>query len=130
MQENVILIGDIPGPSEPKCLNSFLSPLVHQLHRFWNGIMLENVHGTKIAVRAALLGVACDVPAACKTCGFVSHNALHGCSKCLVEFPCAGFGEKSDYSNFDRTTWGIRDRKQHNEAACNETFKQGSAKRR
>lgn len=35
-QENVLLIGLIPGPKEPKRdINSILSPLVHELQKFW-----------------------------------------------------------------------------------------------
>lgn len=36
--ENVLLIGLIPGPKEPKRdINSILSPLVHELQKFWIG---------------------------------------------------------------------------------------------
>ena len=28
-----------------------------------------------------------------------------GCSKCLLPFPTEHFGEKADYSNFNRTQW-------------------------
>ena len=38
-QENVLLIGLIPGPKEPKySLNSMLHPLVQELLKFWVGI--------------------------------------------------------------------------------------------
>ena len=40
-RENVILLGIIPGPNEPKNdINSFLKPLVHELQQFWVGINL------------------------------------------------------------------------------------------
>ena len=61
--------------------------------------------------------VACDMPAARKVCGFVGHNALRGCSKCLTVFPCASFGEKSDYSNFNRASWEFRDSDKHRDMA-------------
>jgi len=53
-------------------------------------------------VKAA--SVTCDLPAGRKVCGFLSHSATLGCSKCLKEFPGA-VGNK-DYSGFDTTTNG------------------------
>ena len=52
--------------------------------------------------------MGCDIPAARKVCGFVGHRALKGCSKCLQSFPTAPFGEKADYSNFDKSSWESR----------------------
>ncbi len=47
-----------------------------------------------------------DLPATRKTCGFLSHSAALGCSKCLKRFPgTAGF---MDYSGFRRSAWPIR----------------------
>ena len=47
----------------------------------------------------------CDIPAARKVSGFVGHRATLGCSRCLLPFPTANFGDKPDYSNFDRRLW-------------------------
>ena len=41
----------------------------------------------QVSIRAALLCVGCDIPAARKVCGFVGHRALKGCLKCLQFFP-------------------------------------------
>lgn len=39
--ENIILIGLIPGPTEPKLtIDPFLRPLVDELMDFWKGIMI------------------------------------------------------------------------------------------
>ena len=112
-QENVILIGLIPGPKEPENdINDYLSPLVEELLQLWEGIemsvysFMENVR-----IRGALLCVACDIPACRKVCGFLGHNANLGCSKCLKRFP-GGFGSK-DYSGFDRTQWLERTLTEH-----------------
>lgn len=87
LQENMILVGVIPGPREPKSnINSFLRPLIDELLKLWHGVMMKTESGLSVIVRAALLCVACDIPAARKTCGFVGHSANHGCSKCLVTF--------------------------------------------
>ena len=39
-----------------------------------------------------------------------------GCSKCLKKFPCLSFGEKLDYSGFDRDAWAQRSMEQHLQA--------------
>ena len=42
-RENVILVGIIPGPSEPPLnINTYLSPLVDELLVLWNdGVMMR-----------------------------------------------------------------------------------------
>ena len=59
-------------------------------------------------MRAALLCVSCDSPAMRKVAGFLSHAAFKGCFKCKKSFPTASFGEKPDYSGFDRENWEDR----------------------
>lgn len=49
--------------------------------------------------------VSCDLPATRKVCGFYSFSSLHGCSKCLKEFPTTSFGSKPDYSGFNTESW-------------------------
>ena len=106
--DNVVLLGVIPGPKEPDLtINSFLEPLVDELLQLWNGVVMK-AHSSSVLVRSALICVACDIPAACKVCGFVSHNSLLACSRCLKVFPTESFGDKADYSGFDRDTWPPR----------------------
>ena len=82
-RENIILVGIIPGPSEPHLtINSYLSPLVSDLLDFWNGVEFQLCNGGTAVFKCALLGVACDLPAARKTCGFLSVSANFGCSRC------------------------------------------------
>ena len=47
--------------------------------------------------------MSCDSPAARKSCGFLSHIAHFGCTKCKKVF-AGGVGQK-DYSGFDRHNW-------------------------
>ena len=117
-QENVLLIGLIPGPKEPKQnLNSMLHPLVQELLKFWEGInMYDTSSCTSLQVWCALLCVACDIPASRKVCGFLAHSASHGCSKCLKRFP-GGVGEK-DYSGFVRSDWPKRTVEEHRKNVC------------
>lgn len=111
---NVILVGIIPGPHEPsKTMNSYLKPLVDELKELWEGVIMQSISKTQVIVRAALLCTACDIPAARKVSGFVGHNAVRACSRCLKQFPTASFGEKPDYTGFDRTAWPKRSEELH-----------------
>ena len=106
-QENVLLIGLIPGPREPKHdVNSILAPLVEELLRFWDGVEMSGQSFSKACVRCILMCVACDIPASRKVCGFLGHSAVLGCSKCLKQFP-GPIGQR-DYSGFDRSLWQAR----------------------
>ena len=87
----MLLIGIIPGPSEPSHdIDTFIQPLVSELKDLWQGVTLNvrtAVTNTEQAlVRCALLCVACDLPARRKVCGFLSHSAAKGCSKCKKVF--------------------------------------------
>ena len=112
-RENIILFGVIPGPSEPSLtVNSYLSPLVADLLKLWRGIQFKVPGKEETAIfRCALLGVACDLPAARKACGFLSFSANLGCSRCFQTFS-SGFG-KNDYSNFDREKWVLCSNDRH-----------------
>ncbi len=112
--ENVILVGLIPGPREPKkTMNSYLRPLVDDLKDLWKGVIMQSVSGVPVLVRAALICTACDIPASRKVSGFVGHSGYHGCSRCLKPFPTKKFGEKPDYTGTDRSTWTTRSKESH-----------------
>ena len=107
--ENVILAGIIPGPNEPKGnINSSLSPLVEDLKSFHDGIVVRSpkAYLSLTTIRAILICVMCDLPAARKVCGYTNFNGKKGCSKCMKEFPSTG--DKIDYSGFDCDTWTSR----------------------
>ena len=111
-QENVMLVGLILGPKEPKHdVNSQLKPLVEELLEFWDGIFLNVGSNNRARVRCALLCVAADVPASRKVCGFLGHAGQLGCSKCLKIFP--GRLGNRDYSCFNRPQWPLRDKDLH-----------------
>ena len=90
LKENMILVGLIPGPNEPPLnINSYLEPLVEELKVLWSEGMVINMPdnpGQQVHLKAGLLCVACDIPAARKVCGFLGHMAKLGCSKCTEEF--------------------------------------------
>lgn len=115
-QENVLLVGLIPGPHEPEYdINTYMEPIVAELLELWGGVEFTIAGVAKRKIRCALLCVACDVPGGTKTCGFLSHSANYGCSKCFKIFPF-GVGSK-DYSGFDRKQWGLRTMSDHRAAA-------------
>ena len=112
--ENIIVVGCIPGPSEPRNMNSYLKPMVDELLMLWDGIDIQpHSYAVPVQVRGCLLGVACDIPATRKVCGFTGCSSTHGCSKCFKTFSCSAFGEKLDYSGFDRDNWPLRTLDQH-----------------
>lgn len=102
-RENIV-VGIIPGPSEPPTtINSYLQPLVTELLKLWNGVQLTIHSKGRHLVRAALLGVGCDLRAARKTCGFLSYVANLGCSRCYTNF--SGGFVRRNYSDFKGESW-------------------------
>ena len=112
---NVILVALIPGPSEPTHdINTLLDPLVNELSSLWEGVTMEIHNGASVVketVRCALLCCACDLPAGRKVCGFLSHSASLGCSKCLKSFK--GSVGSMNYSGFNRPSWPLRTNEIH-----------------
>ena len=97
------MAGIIPEKNkEPKSLNTFLAPIVDELKVLWKGVKLMTSQCPEpLTYRGALLLASADLPAVRKLCGFKGHSAHRGCSKCFKFFP-GNFGEKRDYSGFDR----------------------------
>ena len=60
-----------------------------------------------LVFRAAFLCTSSDIPASRKLCGLKGHSAKLGYSKCKKIFP-GSFGEKRDYSGYDRESWVAR----------------------
>ena len=103
-RENVFLVGIISGPSEPRInINSFLKPFVDELVVLWEEGVMSGILALLVrkCFKAALLCVACDMPASWKVCGFTAHNSKHGCPKCSKEFKTGGVGVATDYSGFE-----------------------------
>ena len=87
-EENVIVVGIIPGPHEPKKhINSYLGPLVDELIQLYAGQWFMTPAGNQF-VKCMLVCLSSDIPATRKEAGFVGHNAFKACSHCLKHFPC------------------------------------------
>ena len=94
-QENVILVGLIPGPhKQSQDLNSYLEVLVQDLLCLWNYLVKDL--NCQYLVWCALHSVSCDLPAGQKVCGILGHGARLGCSRCLKEF--SGQVGSTDYA--------------------------------
>ena len=113
--ENVIIVGCIPGPTEPKLnLNSYIKPMVDELLELWHGVWMKSASCFGyIFVRCALTCVTADLLALRNVCGFVSYTASMGCSKCMKKFVSGNFGDKMDYSGYDCENWTLCDHKTH-----------------
>lgn len=115
--ENIIVVGTIPGPHEPKLnINTYLKPMVDELLELWHGTQIrteESVLGFR-TIRVALACISSDIP---KLCGFYTFKAKYGCSKCLKVFPTTTFLDSPDYSGFNRHAWPLRDITVHREKA-------------
>ena len=83
-EENIMLVGVIPGPKEPSLsIDSYLHPLINELTSYYSqGLSVQSCYGNTVTIRLALSCVSCDVPASRKVCGFLGHNAKLGCNKC------------------------------------------------
>ena len=112
-RENVVLLGLIPGPSEPPLhINTYLTPIVVDLLALWRGVSFTVADNSTATIRCALLCIACDLPAGRKVCGVLSHAANLGCSKCYCTF-CSGVFGKRCYAGFERTLWVPRSNEMH-----------------
>ena len=112
-KQNIIVVGILPGPSEPSLdINTYLEPLIADMEKLWDGIPM-NVNGRSTRIRAAISCLACDVPAARKVLGFISHQGYRGCSRCLKIFPTEHFGDYTDYSGFEKSNWEPRSHALH-----------------
>lgn len=106
-KENVILVGLIPGPSEPPIhINSYLDPLVKELLLLYtSGIHVTSPDLSEpVIVKAALICSSCDIPACRKVLGFCGHASKHGCSKCIKEFRYDLNLDKIDFGGFEVCT--------------------------
>jgi hypothetical protein len=85
--ENVLLLGVIPGPSEPKLMNTFLYPLVQELllletgiDNVWDGYVKQD-----IKLKAHLVLVGGDMPAREKFMRHMGSGANKYCIYCKAQ---------------------------------------------
>lgn len=106
----MFLVGIAPGPHEPKVdqINFILEPIVKQLQELWApGIWLSKtaLHPQGRLIRAGLLAVFADLPAARRSLGFSSISHKFFCSFCYLE--------KSQINNLQFQDWPRRKASEH-----------------
>lgn len=80
--------------------------MVDELERLYSGVCMSTVNGNEVLVRAALLLVACDIPAARKVCGFTGIRSFYACHKCDRKFEALQTDPRQrNFSGFDFGSW-------------------------
>ncbi|KAJ3566227.1 hypothetical protein NP233_g7126 [Leucocoprinus birnbaumii] len=87
--ENVFLVGLIPGPAEPSLhqIDHVVRHLVDCFVSLWeDGIYLTHTtkHPSGRTIRAVIIPLVCDLPAARQVAGLPGHNGMLFCSECLL----------------------------------------------
>uniref|UniRef100_A0A1X7TTT6 Transposase domain-containing protein n=1 Tax=Amphimedon queenslandica TaxID=400682 RepID=A0A1X7TTT6_AMPQE len=113
-EENIVLVGVMPGPHEPNLsIDSYLLPLTEELSKCYNeGIQVLTSNGISVNIRTLLSCISCDIPATRKVAGFLGHNARLGCNKCYKEFDHSSSGVVN-YSGYERSLWNPRTASKH-----------------
>ena len=116
LKKNMILVGVIPGPSEPPttAINHYLEPLVKEMLELLQGVDLQVMlmDGTVVynKVRAAITLISCDLPATKKFIGSLSFNSHRACHMCDLVFPSLPDGvSKHNYCDWNCDSWRQKD---------------------
>ena len=108
-KENIIVVGIIPSMAdggEPSSINSILKPLVEDFQRLFVGVDFETSENETKTCYGLLVGCSSDIPANRKLCGFLSHAAIKGCSRCFKQFKSFLTNRhKRNYSGFNKLAW-------------------------
>jgi hypothetical protein len=110
-EENIYLVGIMPGPKQPAHVDGILQPLVNDLLRYWRqGVYFVGIPGVTRArlIRVALVQLICDLPAARKIAGFPGHAAKFGCSVCMSDRDDIATGTSPCSAQKLRTSHGHR----------------------
>ena len=114
-EENVIILGVIPGPHEPiKHVNSYLGPFVNEMLKLKVGTWFDTPFGYQF-LKCYVVCLSADIPATRKAAGFVGHHAQKACSRCLKSFQKVN--DTLICGGFNRDSWKKRDHLTHCEKA-------------
>ncbi|GBC19806.2 hypothetical protein GLOIN_2v1786147 [Rhizophagus irregularis DAOM 181602=DAOM 197198] len=84
-RENLLVLGLLPGLNKVSLhkINHYIAPIVNELELLWSGITLNRTFECQNGknIRAALVLISCNIPAARKICGHIS--ALVSCHRCM-----------------------------------------------
>jgi hypothetical protein len=83
---NILCAGVIPGPKEPKDMDSFLAIIVDELLELARGVSAYNRHkGEVFSLRAYLILVFGDMPAIAKLMRMKGPNGISPCRACRIQ---------------------------------------------
>jgi hypothetical protein len=101
---NIINLGVIPGPKEPNFeqIYNYLDLAIDEFSSLYNGVKFTTFESPDcpVVVRAALLKIASDSPAARRIAGFLSHSSYHPCFICDAIFRAGNRKEGFDIGDF------------------------------
>ncbi|KAF8698921.1 Transposase family tnp2, partial [Rhizoctonia solani] len=89
--ENIICVGVIPGPKQPKDINSFFIPLLNELLELQQGVSMRGILAEpkgilyEFVLRAFIIIIFGDILAISKLMMIKGHNAFLPCRTCLIE---------------------------------------------
>jgi hypothetical protein len=84
-KNNLLLGGIIPGPQQPKYIDTFLQPLIEELHQLQEGVdCIDALTNEKFKLRAHLLCISGDMPAISKVGGLRGTNSILTCRYCEI----------------------------------------------
>lgn len=83
-RRNILVVGFVPGPDNPKDMDSFLAPLVKEFMALEEGIegVWNGWRKTAFTLRAYICIVSGDMPARATLQGFKGNRALRHCPYC------------------------------------------------
>jgi hypothetical protein len=84
-RENILIVGFVPGPNNPKNLDSFMYPLVEEFVALERGVEAWNGYRQKaFTLHAYIAVVTGDMPGRSKLQGFKGSRALRYCPYCYA----------------------------------------------
>lgn len=83
--ENILCVGIVPGPSQPKDINTFIEPLIQELEDLARGVpAFHGVDKKPFRLHAYLLVCFGDMPAISKLMCMTGHNGKVPCRACKI----------------------------------------------
>ena len=83
----MLQVAVIPGPSKPKDIHSFLSPLMNELEQLSTGGMILRVNdeADDIIIHAHILLASGDLPGVSDLINHTGHTSRYGCRTCRIK---------------------------------------------
>lgn len=111
LTHNMILVGVLPGPKQTsrEQLQGALAPLMAELNILFKGVQAPLADQSLVMLRAFLMCVICDSPAARKMSGTMTHSANVGCPYCMCGGTGGGRGAHWSPDNCPKAKWNTHE---------------------